>query len=347
VTCNGSAGTAVTFNRNGDAPGRYDLFQYQWSNVSGPGYRVIGQWTESLQLNEMEVRGGVTTHSRRRQSGGHAVASGGAGHPSSVCSLPCKTGERKKVVKGIPCCWHCEPCDGYQYQYDEFTCKLCSYNMRPNANRTALPAHPHHKLEWSSPWAVIPVLLAMIASPPPSSSWPRSYGTTTHPIVRASRQRAELPPAHGIFLCYNHHLPHDRQAGRGGCVRSDGSSWGWWIRPTPIIDYEEQKTFNTRLRLAACTRGSRRDFNEAKPIGFTMYTTCIVWLAFIPSFFGTAQSCRKGPDPPPPLYDEGRMKKVLTPLYDEGRMKMVDLVLQVLTPLYDEGRMKMVDLVLQ
>lgn len=47
----GSAGTSVTFNRNGDAPGRYDLFQYQWSNVSGPGYRVIGQWTESLQLN--------------------------------------------------------------------------------------------------------------------------------------------------------------------------------------------------------------------------------------------------------------------------------------------------------
>lgn len=41
----------MTFNRNGDAPGRYDLFQYQWNNVSGPGYRVIGQWTETLQLN--------------------------------------------------------------------------------------------------------------------------------------------------------------------------------------------------------------------------------------------------------------------------------------------------------
>lgn len=47
----GSAGTSVTFNRNGDAPGRYDLFQYQRNNVSGPGYCVIGQWTETLQLN--------------------------------------------------------------------------------------------------------------------------------------------------------------------------------------------------------------------------------------------------------------------------------------------------------
>ncbi|GAA6106938.1 metabotropic glutamate receptor 7 [Tachysurus ichikawai] len=50
---NRSASTSVTFNQNGDAPGRYDLFQYQTSssNNSFPGYRTIGQWTESLQLN--------------------------------------------------------------------------------------------------------------------------------------------------------------------------------------------------------------------------------------------------------------------------------------------------------
>ena len=41
------------------------------------------------------------------------------------------------------------------------------------------------------------------------------------------------------------------------------------------------------------TRDVPEDFNEAKPIGFTMYTTCIVWLAFIPIFFGTAQSAEK------------------------------------------------------
>lgn len=40
----------MTFNRNGDAPGRYDLFQYQVNN-STPGYRVIGQWMDNLQLN--------------------------------------------------------------------------------------------------------------------------------------------------------------------------------------------------------------------------------------------------------------------------------------------------------
>lgn len=39
------------FNENGDAPGRYDIFQYQLSNVSNPGYKVIGQWTNHLRLD--------------------------------------------------------------------------------------------------------------------------------------------------------------------------------------------------------------------------------------------------------------------------------------------------------
>ncbi|NXN06159.1 GRM7 protein, partial [Sylvia borin] len=46
-----SAGTPVMFNKNGDAPGRYDIFQYHSSNTSSPGYRLVGQWTDDLQLN--------------------------------------------------------------------------------------------------------------------------------------------------------------------------------------------------------------------------------------------------------------------------------------------------------
>ncbi|KAK2510311.1 hypothetical protein Q9233_017867 [Columba guinea] len=45
----GSAGTPVTFNENGDAPGRYDIFQFQGGNGSG-SYRAVGQWVEGLRL---------------------------------------------------------------------------------------------------------------------------------------------------------------------------------------------------------------------------------------------------------------------------------------------------------
>ncbi|KAM7401510.1 hypothetical protein PAMP_016819 [Pampus punctatissimus] len=363
VSFNGSAGTSVTFNRNGDAPGRYDLFQYQLNNITGAGYRVIGQWTETLQLNIEDMQ----------------WPRGEQDIPSSVCSLPCKTGERKKVVKGMPCCWHCEPCDGYQYQHNEFTCKLCSYNMRPNANRTSCQPIPIIKLEWHSPWAVIPVFLAMlgiIATIFVMATFIR-YNDT--PIVRASGRELSYVLLTGIFLCYiitflmiakpDVGVCSFRRIflGLGMCISyaalltktnriyrifEQGKKsvtaprlisptsqlaitsslisvqllgvliWFGVDPPNTIIDYDEQKTINPDLArgvlkcditdlqiicslgysillMVTCTvyaiktRGVPENFNEAKPIGFTMYTTCIVWLAFIPIFFGTAQSAEK------------------------------------------------------
>ena len=35
------------------------------------------------------------------------------------------------------------------------------------------------------------------------------------------------------------------------------------------------------------TRKIPENFNETKYIAFTMYSTCIVWLAFVPIYFGT------------------------------------------------------------
>lgn len=38
------------------------------------------------------------------------------------------------------------------------------------------------------------------------------------------------------------------------------------------------------------TRKIPENFNESKFIGFTMYTTCIIWLAFVPIYFSTENS---------------------------------------------------------
>ena len=38
------------------------------------------------------------------------------------------------------------------------------------------------------------------------------------------------------------------------------------------------------------TRKIPENFNESKFIGFAMYTTCIIWLAFVPIYFGTLNS---------------------------------------------------------
>ncbi|KAM3911817.1 metabotropic glutamate receptor 6-like isoform 1-T2 [Leptodactylus fuscus] len=363
VNFNGSAGTPVMFNENGDAPGRYDIFQYQMTNTSAPSYRAIGQWTEYLRLNieEMQWYGGQSDI------------------PSSVCSLPCQPGERKKMVKGVPCCWHCELCDGYQFQLDDFNCQACPYDMRPNVNRTACRPTPIVKLEWHSAWAILPLFLSILGI----LSTLFVVGTLIRfndtPIVRASGRELSYVLLTGIFLMYAITFLMMAEPGVAVCalrrlflglgmcisyaalltktnriyrifeqgkrsvtpprfispasqlvitfslisVQLVGTAvWLAVLPPHSVIDYEEQRTPNPEqargvlkcdmsdlslvsclmysiLLMVTCTvyavkaRGVPENFNEAKPIGFTMYTTCIVWLAFVPIFFGTAQSAEK------------------------------------------------------
>lgn len=363
VNFNGSAGTGVMFNENGDAPGRYDIFQYQLSNVSNPGYKVIGQWTNHLRLNPEDMQ----------WSGGERRI------PDSVCSYPCDPGQRKKMVKGVPCCWHCELCDGYQYQLDEFNCDTCPYDMRPFLNRTGCRPTPIIKLEWGSPWALFPLFLAILGILATSGVIATFIRFNDTPIVRASGRELSYILLTGIFLIYFITFLMIAEPSVGVCamrrlllglgmsisysamltktnriyrIFEQGKKsvtppkfisptsqiiitfilisvqplavfiWFGVMPPHAIIDYEEQKPPNPEfargvlkcdmsdLSLILClsyalvlmitctvfaikSRGVPETFNEAKPIGFAMYTTCIVWLAFVPIFFGTAQSTEK------------------------------------------------------
>uniref|UniRef100_UPI0037E7FFF3 metabotropic glutamate receptor 4-like n=1 Tax=Semicossyphus pulcher TaxID=241346 RepID=UPI0037E7FFF3 len=362
VNFTGIAGTPVVFNVNGDAPGRYEIYQYQITSNTTE-YKIIGDWTDHLHLdtNEMQWPGGTQEV------------------PSSICSQPCRPGQRKKTVKGIPCCWHCENCDGYQYQADTYTCKMCRFDLRPNENHTGCDPIPIVKLEWSSPWAVIPVLIAVLGIMATLFVVVTFVRYNDTPIVKASGRELSYVLLTGIFLCYattflmisapdvvicslrriflglgmsisyaalltkTNRIYRIFEQGKMSVsaprfispasqlvitfslisVQLLGVCIWFGVDPSQaIIDYEDQRTANPKmsrgvlkcdisdlslicllgysmLLMVTCTvyaiktRGVPETFNEAKPIGFTMYTTCIVWLAFIPIFFGTSQSAEK------------------------------------------------------
>ncbi|XP_041654363.1 metabotropic glutamate receptor 4-like [Cheilinus undulatus] len=362
VNFTGIAGTPVVFNVNGDAPGRYEIYQYQITSNSTE-YKIIGHWTDQLYLdtNEMQWPGGTQEV------------------PSSICSQPCRPGQRKKTVKGIPCCWHCENCDGYQYQADTYTCKMCRFDLRPNENHTGCDPIPIVKLEWSSPWAVIPVLIAVLGIMATLFVVVTFVRYNDTPIVKASGRELSYVLLTGIFLCYattflmisapdvvicslrriflglgmsisyaalltkTNRIYRIFEQGKMSVsaprfispasqlvitfslisVQLLGVCIWFGVDPSQaIIDYEDQRTADPKmargvlkcdisdlslicllgysmLLMVTCTvyaiktRGVPETFNEAKPIGFTMYTTCIVWLAFIPIFFGTSQSAEK------------------------------------------------------
>ncbi|XP_028265507.1 metabotropic glutamate receptor 4-like isoform X1 [Parambassis ranga] len=362
VNFTGIAGIPVVFNVNGDAPGRYEIYQYQMTNNTTE-YKIIGHWTDQLHLetNEMQWPGATKEV------------------PSSICSQPCRPGQRKKTVKGIPCCWHCENCDGYQYQADTYTCKMCRFDLRPNENHTGCDPIPIVKLEWSSPWAVIPVLIAVFGIMATLLVVVTFVRYNDTPIVKASGRELSYVLLTGIFLCYattflmistpdvfvcslrriflglgmsisyaalltkTNRIYRIFEQGKVSVsaprfispasqlvitfslisVQLLGVCIWFGVDPSQaIIDYEDQRTANPKmargvlkcdisdlslicllgysmLLMVTCTvyaiktRGVPETFNEAKPIGFTMYTTCIVWLAFIPIFFGTSQSAEK------------------------------------------------------
>ncbi|KAM4610341.1 metabotropic glutamate receptor 4-like [Polymixia lowei] len=362
VNFTGIAGTPVVFNVNGDAPGRYEIYQYQMVNNTTE-YKIIGHWTDQLHLDTIEMQ----------WPGGTREV------PTSICSQPCRPGQRKKTVKGIPCCWHCENCDGYQYQADTHTCKMCRFDLRPNDNHTGCVPIPIVKLEWSSPWAVIPVLIAVLGIMATLFVVITFIRYNDTPIVKASGRELSYVLLTGIFLCYATTFLMISTPDVGICslrriflglgmsisyaalltktnriyrifeqgkmtvsaprfispasqlvitfslisVQLLGVCIWFGVDPSQaIIDYEDQRTANpemargvlkcdisdlslicllgySMLLMVTCTvyaiktRGVPETFNEAKPIGFTMYTTCIVWLAFIPIFFGTSQSAEK------------------------------------------------------
>ncbi|XP_041113544.1 glutamate receptor, metabotropic 8b [Polyodon spathula] len=363
VNFNGSAGTPVVFNENGDAPGRYDIFQYQITNRSKAEYKVIGHWADQLYLNRNDMQ----------------WTRGDPSVPVSVCSLPCKPGERKKTVKGVPCCWHCERCEGYHYQVNEFTCELCPYEERPNENHTGCQPIPIIKLEWHSPWAIVPVFLSMLGIIATTFAIVTFVRYNDTPIVRASGRELSYVLLTGIFLCYAITFLMIATPDTGVCslrriflglgmcfsyaalltktnrihrIFEQGKKsvsaprfispasqlvitfalisfqllgvFIWFAVDPPhiLVDFGEQRTPDPKnargvlkcdisdlslicslgysiLLMVTCTvyaiktRGVPETFNEAKPIGFTMYTTCIIWLAFIPIFFGTAQSAER------------------------------------------------------
>lgn len=213
------------FNENGDAPGRYDIFQYQAANGSAGsgGYQAVGQWAENLRL-DVSGRGpaepGVAGAEGRTGPPAHpgqtfqahaspvpqveALQWSGETRevPSSLCSLPCGPGERKKMVKGVPCCWHCEPCDGYRFQADEFTCEACPGHMRPTRNHTGCRPTPVVRLTWSSPWAAPPLLLAVLGSMATTTVVATFVRHNNTPIVRASGRELSYVLLTGIFLIY-------------------------------------------------------------------------------------------------------------------------------------------------
>ncbi|XP_013775002.1 metabotropic glutamate receptor 7-like [Limulus polyphemus] len=340
----------VRFNKDGDAPGSYYIYQYQKLDGHKFDYKRIGEWSEqklSLHLNRTKWEDGSTTI------------------PMSNCSDPCPAGHVRAFRQGT-CCWVCVPCRNDEYIVDD-QCTKCPEGYMPRSDKVACSKLPLVYMTWESPWAIVPAVFAALGivftlftcavfirfshTPVIMASGRElcyllllglllSYGVSFVILARptvptCSLMRVGLGLC--LSLCYSAIFTKTNRISRifnRGIQSIKRPSYtsprsqvviclalvsvqlvfaiAWLIAEPPSL---KQKTFPTgnfavlqcgissmsmivsliynMLLIVLCTvyafktRKIPENFNEAKYIGFTMYSTCIVWLAFIPIYFST------------------------------------------------------------
>ncbi|XP_077985666.1 metabotropic glutamate receptor 8-like [Glandiceps talaboti] len=347
VTFKGSANTDVRFNNKGDAPGNYDIYQYQLVNNTWE-YVPIGQWVEDLDIDITKTLWGYD-------------------FPDSVCSHPCPPGMAMKRNVGEKCCWVCTKCEQHEYLLDESTCEDCGLGNWPNDTRTGCYEIPQEYMTWTSSWAIATGAFAITGIIFETLIFAVFVSYINTPLIRASGRELMFILLIGTFLCYSmtfvimtkpsvikcclerlglglclvtcyaalltktNRISRIFNQGMRSTIRPKYTSprsqiiicsalislqilgvtiWLIIDPPKTRIEYITRDRavlkcdisdttlmasllYNMILIIlctiyAVKTRKIPENFNEAKFIGFTMYTTCIVWLAFLPIYFATA-----------------------------------------------------------
>lgn len=332
---------AVSFDKNGNGPGRYDIYRLERSR-----YRKVASWNGKLY-----------NATRLFQGGKNGTI------PLSDCSSPCEAGYRKIFDKEGSCCWNCERCAEDYYVEDETICKLCQKGQRPNAKRNGCEPLPRRNIAGS--WIVMVMLFSGLGIMSTIFVGTLFLINNDTPLVKASGRELSCTLLFGLLSCYTFSFFMLAEPSPSICaIQRFGLGFSFCVcyasilirtnriarifersnrstkpplfinpasqiailtvfvsidivfsviglvkwPPETILAYPTNKdvllicniedydlvfalTYNVLIIIlctfyAFRTRKTPANFNEARYIGFAMYTTCIIWVAFLPVQIG-------------------------------------------------------------
>jgi len=331
----------VTFDSNGNGPGKYDIYR-----LKGGNYEKVASWNEYLYNATELLKGG-----RNRTI------------PFSYCGETCRAGNYKVFDYQRTCCWTCQECPENNYVQDGLTCKTCEQGERANPEKTGCESLPRRHIAQS--WFIMVMIIASLGIICTLAVSVLFIVNKDTPVVKASGRELTCALVFGLLscyvssffllaepsvtvcviqrfgmgfsfcLCYAAVLIRTNRIARifERSIRSTkppmlikpasqiailvvfisidivfaGISLAKWppeaifADPTKkdvlficniqIYDIVYALTYNSCIILlctvyAFRTRKTPENFNEARYIAFAMYTTCIIWVSFLPVQFG-------------------------------------------------------------
>lgn len=188
ITFTSVTNRTVSFDKNGDGVGRYDIINLQGKNRHNATFLKIGEYdgkTGLLKIDSHRIHwpGGVTSP------------------PIGRCSLECPPGTFKIVMKPL-CCWECKVCPSGSISNASgvSTCTQCHADTIPNDNKTKCIAVPTRFLRWDSVWAWVlsgTTILCVLACVFTAGVFLRHKET---PIVKAANREISFLLLFGLMI---------------------------------------------------------------------------------------------------------------------------------------------------
>ncbi|XP_018025344.1 metabotropic glutamate receptor 5-like [Hyalella azteca] len=345
----------VSFDSNGDPPGRYEILNFQRFNNGSYGYVRIGTWDNgSLEMQQETVK----------------FNSLNGLPPTSVCSSPCAAGKAKYFPsigeKIKTCCWTCLECEDSEYLFNETTCSECQPYYWPNVNKTGCDEIMVEHPSWDDDQVIVGLVLAALGFLTTVFTMAVFICYNHTPVVKASTRELSYIILVGMMMSYCSSIAFLAKPSTTSCIlarllpglsfsmiyaalvtktnriaRIFADSKKFMVHKSRFVSavaqvvitlilisveifiiaamfiLEPPGTVRQQVRdrvtlecntstlsitaplawdfilvmmctlYAVKTRNLPENFNEAKFIGFSMYTTCVIWLAWVSIYFGS------------------------------------------------------------
>ena len=154
VTFNGIQSRNVTFNKNGDPPGVYEIIHLQINENETGEYVSVGLWDSLGAEGALQLNNGTQFDKFKEIN--------------SRCSEPCGEGYIRSITSPTcPSCFECIPCVGptYSMNSSDTNCSLCSDNHWGNnplsGSTHCVPVEVRH-IDFSNGWSITSMCIASI-----------------------------------------------------------------------------------------------------------------------------------------------------------------------------------------